>query len=195
MAEYLPVPLFKIYSHWEMTMDKDKTFADQLLSFYGMQTLPIEGGYYKQTYLSAETINKASLPARYAEQHPYGTAILYLYTTDADCFSALHRLPTDEIYHFYLGDPVEMLLLYPDGKCEKVILGQDILNRQTVQFTVPRGVWQGSHLLPGGQFALAGTTMAPGYVDADYEGGGRDELIRSYPQEAGLIRRLTRITG
>ena len=176
-------------------MDKHKTYADQLLGFYGMKPLPIEGGFYKQTYLSAEMINKRFLPERYTEEHPFGTAILYLYNTDADCFSALHRLPTDEIYHFYLGDPVEMLLLHPDGKSQKVILGQDILHQQLVQFTVPRGVWQGSHLLPGGQFALAGTTMAPGYMDGDYEGGVRDELISFYPEESELIRRLTRLGG
>ncbi len=176
-------------------MDGNKTLADQLLRFYDMKLLPVEGGFYKQTYRSAEMIGRGSLPERYAEERPYGTAILYLYTTDADCFSALHRLPTDEIYHFYLGDPVEMLLLYPDGKSEKIILGHNILNQQKVQFTVPRGVWQGSYLLPGGQFALAGTTMAPGYVDSDYEGGERDELIRSYPQVSESIRRLTRVGG
>jgi predicted cupin superfamily sugar epimerase len=65
-------------------------------------------------------------------------------------FSAIHRLPLDETYHFYMGDPVEMLLLYPDGHSERVILGHDVLNGQKVQFTVPRGVWQSSHLLLGG---------------------------------------------
>jgi predicted cupin superfamily sugar epimerase len=166
-----------------------------LIRFYGMKPLPIEGGFYTQTYRSPETIGKGVLPERYKEGRPYGTAILYLYNTEADCFSALHRLPTDEVYHFYLGNPVEMLLLYPNGKSERVILGQDILNQQKLQFAVPRGVWQGSHLLAGGQFALMGTTMAPGYVDSDYEGGEREELIRQYPHESDLIRFLTRLGG
>jgi len=173
-------------------MASDLTFAEQLIRFYGMIPLPVEGGFYRQTYRSSETIDKGFLPERYHEDRPYGTAIVYLYNTDADCFSALHRLPSDEVYHFYLGDPVEMLLLHPSGKTERVILGQDIFNQQKVQFAVPRGVWQGSHLLTGGQFALMGTTMAPGYTDSDYEGGQREELIRQYPQETGLIRLLTR---
>jgi len=171
------------------------TFAEQLIRFYGMKPLPIEGGFYTQTYRSPETISKGVLPERYQEERPYGTAILYLYNTDPDCFSALHRLPTDEVYHFYLGSPVEMLLLHPHGKSERVILGQDIFNQQKLQLVVPRGVWQGSHLLAGGPFALMGTTMAPGYVESDYEGGEREELIRQYPHEADLIRLLTRVGG
>jgi predicted cupin superfamily sugar epimerase len=174
-------------------MDDAANLAEQLMQFYEMKPLPIEGGYYVQTYRSLEWIGKESLPQRYGENRPYGTAILYLYNTDPNCFSALHRLPTDEVYHFYLGDPVEMLLLYPDGKSERVILGQDVFHGQRVQFVAPRGVWQGSHLIDGGRFALIGTTMAPGYIDADYVGGEREKLIREYPQEANLIRRLTRI--
>ena len=73
----------------------------------------------------------------------------------------MHQLKSDEIYHFYLGDPVEMLLLYPDGNCEKIILGQNILEDNHVQFVVPKGVWQGSRLLPGGNYALLGTTVSP----------------------------------
>ena len=104
----------------------------------------------------------------------------------------MHKLPTDEIYHFYLGDPVEMLLLYPEGRGERVILGPDFLDGQHVQFVVPHDVWQGSHLVPGGRFALLGTTMAPGYDDTDYTGGRREELAAQYLEHTELIRQLTR---
>ncbi|MDR3573609.1 MAG: cupin domain-containing protein [Anaerolineaceae bacterium] len=174
-----------------MTGEPDIT--DALMRFFGIQPLPIEGGFYTQTYQSPELIGRDALPERYQTDKPLGTAILYLYTTDPDCFSALHRLPTDEIYHFYLGDPVEMLLLYPDGHAQRVVLGQDVFNGQQVQFLAPKGVWQASHLIASGRYALAGTTMAPGYTDGDYEGGEREALIRQYPGEAELIRRLTRI--
>jgi len=167
-------------------------FAKELIHRFGMEVLPIEGGLFVQTYKSPETIAAEALPERYEFTKAFSTAILYLYTTDPDCFSAMHRLPTDEVYHFYLGDPVEMLLLYPDGKARHVILGQDIFAGQRVQFVAPRGVWQGSHLLPGGRFALIGTTMAPGYEDDDYEAGVRDELVALYPQEKNLITHLTR---
>ena len=166
--------------------------VDDLIQLYGFEPLPVEGGIFKQTYLATETILQAALPTRYTQAKPFGTAILYLLTPDANSFSALHKLPTDEIYHFYLGDPVEMLQLYPDGHSEKVILGQDILNGQRVQYVAPRDVWMGSRLLAGGKFALLGTTMAPGFTNDDYVGGERQALILQYPNEVALITQLTR---
>lgn len=166
--------------------------VDDLIRLYGFEPLPVEGGFFKQTYRAAETIPVSAMPERYSRDKPFGTAILYLLTPDEDSFSAMHWLLTDEIYHFYLGDPVEMLLLYPDRRSERVILGQDVLNGQKVQFVVPRGVWMGSHLLPGGRFALIGTTMAPGFTPDEYVGGEREALIAQYPWEAELIARLTR---
>lgn len=165
----------------------------QLIDIFELKPLPIEGGLYFQTYCSRETVSREDLPDRYPVQKPFGTAIVYLLTADPDSFSALHKLPTDEVYHFYLGDPVELLQLHPDGRSERIILGQDLLNGQKVQHIVPRDVWQGSHLLPGGQFALLGTTMAPGYTDEDYVGGDAETLIAAYPQQTDLIRQLTRL--
>ncbi len=188
MAELLQEQPFKE----EITLEEIDEFAQKLIRRYKMQELPVEGGLYVQTYKSLEIIPVEALPMRYKFPKAFGTAILYLLTTDPNCFSAMHRLPTDEVYHFYLGDPVEMLLLYSDGRSEHVILGQDVLVNQRVQFVAPRSVWQGSHLLSGGRFALIGTTMAPGYEDDDYEAGVRDALIARYPQEKELITRLTR---
>jgi len=173
-------------------MSRDPAFTERLRELFRMEPLPIEGGYFAQTYLSPDVFPPGCLPERYRGERPHGTAIVYLLDTDPDCFSALHRLPTDEVYHFYLGDPVRMLLLHPDGHSEKVLLGHDVLGGQRVQFTVPSGVWQGSQLAPGGEFALMGTTMAPGYADGDYEGGVRSDLLDRYPDEASLIRSLTR---
>jgi predicted cupin superfamily sugar epimerase len=170
----------------------DQAYIQKLIDHFKFEPLVVEGGRFKQTYKSAERLPENLLPAGCVGSHPMGTAILYFYTADPDSFSAVHKLPLDETYHFYFGDPVEMLLLYPEGKSERIILGQDVLNGQHVQFTVKRGIWQCSHLLPGGQYALAGTTMSPGYEDSDYEGGEREAMIRQYPQEAELIRVLTR---
>lgn len=167
--------------------------AKQLIEHLKLEPLPVEGGYFRQTYRSDETLARSALPARYPSERLFGTAIYYLLSDDPDCFSALHRLPTEEIYHFYLGDPVELLLLHPDGPSERVVLGPDIFGGQQVQFVVPRDVWQGSRLIPGGRWALLGTTMAPGYDPSDFEGGERDALIQLYPQEADLIRALTRV--
>jgi uncharacterized protein len=171
---------------------KAAKFIEFLLQRYHLAKLPFEGGVFFQGYQSAEMIPLAHLPARYTEAHPYGTAIFYLFTDALEGFSAMHFLPTDEVYHFYLGDPVEMLLLYPDGSTKVVILGQDIVAGQEIQFVVPAGVWQGSHLQPGGEYALMGTTMAPGYIDSDLILGKREELTALYPAQKHLIRELTR---
>jgi hypothetical protein len=170
------------------------SLAERLKQHFGMQPLTMEGGAFAETYRSAETFPADQLPARYPMEsaHAFGTAILYLLDSTPGCFSALHRLPTDEVFHFYLGDPVEMLLLSPDGSNQHVTLGPDIFSGQQVQFVVPAGVWQGSRLRPGGDYALLGTTMAPGFAPSDYEGGERDALLAQYPSEADLILALTR---
>jgi len=166
--------------------------AEQLIQHLGLEPLPVEGGWFRQTYLAEESIPADALPVRYDAPKPFGTAIYFLLTDERDCFSALHKLPTDEIYHFYLGDPVEMLLLHPDAHSEHVVLGSDVMHGQHAQFVAPRGVWQGSRLIAGGKFALMGTTMAPGFTPADFTAGEREELVRAYPDEAEMIRALTR---
>ena len=165
--------------------------ADRIIELLDLQPLPIEGGHFRQSYRSGESVSGDALPARYQRKKQLCSAIYYLLTSDPDSFSAMHRLPTDEIYHFYLGDPIEMLLLGPDGTTELVQLGPDLLSGHQVQFVVPRGVWQGSRLVSGGRFALLGTTMAPGYDEQDYVAGEPTELIRRYPDRAQLIRSLT----
>jgi predicted cupin superfamily sugar epimerase len=158
--------------------------VDDLIHLLKLKPLTLEGGLYRETYRSADCSAQGDKPA--------GSAIFYLLTAERDSFSALHRLPTDEIWHFYLGDPLQMTLLHPDGTATQVVLGQDLLAGQAVQFVVPRGVWQGTRLVDGGRWALVGTTMAPGYVTSDYEGGLREALQAQYPQAREEIGRLTR---
>src|SRR3990170_7895847 len=107
--------------------------ADQIIKLLGLEPLLEEGGLFRQTYRSAEQIPASAMPPRYGAPRRFATAIYYLLTDDPDSFSALHRLKTDEGYHFYLGDPVEMLLLRPDGSGDRVVLGQDLAAGQRVQ--------------------------------------------------------------
>jgi predicted cupin superfamily sugar epimerase len=165
------------------------TSADEIIKKLNLKPLPMEGGFYTETYRSPEKIPKTVLPNRYSSDKPFGTAIYYLLIPDTR--SALHRLPTDEIFHFYLGDPVIMLQLLQDGKSKKVTMGHDIEAGQRLQVIVPRGVWQGSILKEEGRFALLGTTMAPGFDSSDYEIGYRNDLIKRYPKHKDLIMRLT----
>ena len=154
-----------------------------------MKPLPHEGGYYVETYRCDEKISPTALPARYTGERNLSTAILYLLTPDM--FSALHRLRSDEIFHFYLGDPVTMLQLHSNGSSEVITLGQDIFNDQRVQVTVPKNSWQGCFLNEGGKFALMGTTIAPGFEFADFELAQREELLERYPGQRDLILKLT----
>jgi predicted cupin superfamily sugar epimerase len=103
----------------------------------------------------------------------------------------MHRLASDEVFHFYVGSPVRMLQLSPDGTGQALLLGADVLAGQQPQVVVPRGTWQGSFLEPGGDYALLGCTVAPGFDYADYEHGDRAALSAQYPVFADLIRRLT----
>ena len=159
------------------------TSPEKIIAALGMQPLPMEGGYFVESYRSAEKMPPG-------EARSLATAIYYLLTPDT--FSAMHRLRSDEVYHFYLGDPVEMLNLHPDGTAETITLGPDMLSGMRLQAVVPKGVWQGSRVIPGGRFALLGTTMAPGFDPADYEHGVRGELLKSFPDARDLITALTR---
>ena len=163
--------------------------AKQIIEALGMQPHLVEGGYFVEPYRSEELIPQVGLPERYSSERAFGTAIFYLLTPDT-C-SALHRLASDEIFHFYLGDPATMLQLHPDGSAEVITLGQNILEGQELQVVVPWGTWQGSFLNEGGQFALLGCTMGPGFEWADYEHASREHLLREYPDQRELIIRLT----
>lgn len=163
--------------------------ADQIRAILGLEPHPAEGGYFAETYRATETISGPALPERYGGSRAVATAIYYLLTPET--FSEMHRLASDEVFHFYLGDPVEMLQLHPDGRGEVVTLGSDILNGMRPQVVVPAGVWQGARLRPGGAFALLGTTVAPGFEYQDYTSGERDVLLEAYPAFANQIVALT----
>ena len=139
----------------------------------------MEGGFFRRTYTSAGSVEL--LRGRRAQ----GTAIYYL--LEAGTFSEMHVLASDEIFHFYLGDPVEMLQLYPDGSSAVLTLGADLAAGQQVQLVVPAGVWQGTRLVDGGKVALLGCTVTPGFDFADYRGGSYAELAAKWPAEAERI--------
>ncbi len=162
--------------------------AVDVMRMLGLEPHAGEGGYFRETYRSGGRIPASALPDAYRGDRAYGTAIYYLVTPES--FSTVHRVRGDEIFHFYLGDPVEMLRLYPDGSGEEFILGSDIAAGQFVQCLVPGGVWQGMRLVEGGEFALLGTTMSPGFEFEDFELGDRMFLTTKYPEFRGRIERF-----
>ena len=164
--------------------------ADEVKQLLRLTPLEMEGGYFRETYRSRWNIPPELLPEGIGGERSLGTAIYYMVTRES--FSTLHRLPGTEIFHFYLGDPVVMLQLHPDGEAKTVTLGFDLVVGHQPQVVVRGGVWQGCKLAPGGAWALMGTTMSPGFDYADYETGVREELIAQYPGAAGMIRQYLR---
>ncbi|KPK86392.1 MAG: hypothetical protein AMJ81_01380 [Phycisphaerae bacterium SM23_33] len=163
--------------------------AEEIRSCLGLKPLDREGGYFRETYRCEEGVAAQALPERYGGPRCFGTAIYYLLTPQS-C-SRLHRLKSDEVFHFLLGDPVTMLQLHHDRSSRTLTLGQDIAAGQRLQVVVSRGVWQGCFLNEPGRFALMGVTVAPGFDYADYEDGDRDALVGDYPDRRELIVRLT----
>ena len=158
--------------------------ANQIKKLLNLEPHPMEGGFYRRTYTSAGSVDSGR------GKRAQGTAIYYL--LEPGTFSEMHRLDSDEIFHFYLGDAVEMLLLYPDGGSVVRTLGPDLLAGQHVQLVVPAGVWQGTRLVGEGKVALLGCTVTPGFDFADYRNAGYKELAEKWPDVAERIKGLTR---
>ncbi|POX57256.1 cupin [Streptomyces sp. Ru71] len=158
--------------------------AADIAARYGLEPLPVEGGLFRRTWAGPPD----------AEGRPAGSAIIALLTSAEGDASALHRLPTDEVWHFYRGDPLELLLLAPDGTDRLVHLGGDGPDA-LVQTVVPAGTWMGARVVPGGAWSLFGTTMAPGFLPRDYDGAD-DETVAAlrarHPRHAARIQALYR---
>jgi hypothetical protein len=153
--------------------------------------LPSEGGYYIESFRSTIMIPKDSLALDFPGARCASTAIYFLLTRSD--FSAMHRVPGTEIFHLYMGGPVETTLLYEDGTGEVVTIGTSIESGDRPQLIVPEGVWQGSRLAPDNEgFALLGATITPGFEFDDYEHGVRAKLVKSHPKFSDEITKLTR---
>jgi len=152
--------------------------AEDIIEKLNLQPLPGEGGFYRQTWLSE-----------------HSSAIYFLLTPGSSGFSALHELSELEIYHFYAGDPVQ-LVLFPtadsSGDVQRIILGNRIDKGELPQYIVPTGTIQGSRLIDGGEWALLGTTMAPPYSQEIFQLSSRRILLERFPESRDSILALTR---
>ena len=166
--------------------------AQDIKRLLGLQLHPREGGWYRRTYEAQEFLDvDAFFSGRYSGKRRTGTAIYYLLETGT--FSEMHRLRSDEVFHFYAGDAVEMLQLRKGEEGKVVILGSDLERSQQPQVVVEREVWQGCRLVQGGRWALLGCTVNPGFEFEDYESGTREILCPEWPKFADMIMALTRV--
>ncbi len=161
----------------------------ELVNKLEMQNHP-EGGWYKETYRAAESIDKAALPSRFSGNRAFSTAIYFL--LPAGVFSAFHRIQSDECWHFYEGLPLFIHVIHPNGKLELIKLGRDLKNGESFQAVVPAGSWFAS--VPAGDegHSLTGCTVAPGFDFADFEMAEAEKLAAQFPPHEILIRALCR---
>jgi uncharacterized protein len=149
-----------------------------------------EGGYFRQTYRSGLSIAKQALPSGFSGARAVSTAIYFL--LEGENFSAFHRLPSDEMWHFYVGSELLVQVIAGDGQYSRIRLGNDPEVGQVLQAVVKAGCWFASGVAHRKSFALVGCTVAPGFDFADFEMAKRAELIQVYPQHRGLIEQFTR---
>jgi predicted cupin superfamily sugar epimerase len=148
-----------------------------------------EGGFFRETYRAGEGIASAHLPARFGGDRVFATAIYFL--LEGYQVSRLHRIRSDEVWHFHAGGPLTVYAIAPDGALTQAALGLDVEVGQTPQHVVPAGQWFGAALEAPDAYALVSCTVAPGFDFAELELAHRDALLARFPQHAALIERLT----
>lgn len=149
-----------------------------------------EGGWYSETYKSNEKIDRSALPERFTGSRVFSTAIYFL--LEENNFSAFHRIRSDECWHFYEGDPLQLFIIHPSGELETITLGKDIEKENRFQHVVPAGSWFASRPAPGSQFCFTGCTVAPGFEFEEFELADASILVKQYPQLKELIFSLCR---
>jgi predicted cupin superfamily sugar epimerase len=162
--------------------------ASYYVQAFNMQPHP-EGGYFAETYRAAETISKAALPDRFAGDRPFSTAIYFL--LESKDVSALHRIASDEVWHFYAGGTLEVFVITPSGELTTIRLGNNPKQGEVFQAVVPAGCWFGSAPAEGVDFSLVGCTVAPGFDFADFEMASRETLLTEFPQHRDVIKKLS----
>ncbi len=160
----------------------------QLIQRYNLQPHP-EGGWYKEVYRSKEIIEAKALPARYGGDRTFCTAIYFL--LEEGEMSAFHRIKSDECWHFYQGDPMQVYIIDKDGALTIIELGSEVEKGQLFQFVVPANTWFASKPSPGSTYCFVGCTVAPGFEFSDFDLADADVLSRQYPQHESVIRELS----
>jgi len=145
-------------------------------------------GSVRVSFVSTQSIAVGGLPAPFADGQPLGSALYFLVTPDAPV--RLHRIRNDQLYHYYLGDPLEVFLLHADGTAERIIVGPDLRNGQRVQLLIPGHTFHTARLIGRRHWFLGASTEWPGVVPADVEIGNLDELAGKYPAVAADLRAI-----
>jgi predicted cupin superfamily sugar epimerase len=160
-----------------------------LVEKFGMKPHP-EGGWYAETYRSSETIQQSALPVRFPGDRCFSTAIYFL--LPAGVYSAFHRIRSDECWHFYEGEPLNIYVIDENGNLSVIKLGKNINEGERYQAIVPAGCWFASMPATNEGFSFVGCTVSPGFDFEDFELANRKELAGLFPQHEAIINRLCR---
>ena len=150
----------------------------------------VEGGYFKETYRSFESIDKHALPERFSDDRSFCTAIYFLLHNND--FSAFHRIKQDELWHFYIGGTLIVHIINQQGNYYQIKLGMNLDVGEVFQAMVSYDSWFGANLQTPDSFALVGCTVSPGFDFADLEIAKRDVLVNLFPEHRQIIEQLTR---
>ncbi len=147
-----------------------------------------EGGYFRELYRSDESISQGDLPGRYTGDRSFSTAIYFMLTHED--VSKFHRIKSDELWHFYAGDPLDVYLINENGLLEIRKLGINFSANESPQIIIPKNHWFGAKTT-GDSYSLLGCTVAPGFDFEDFELAKREELIREFPDLKETIIQFT----
>jgi len=156
--------------------------VEDIISRYDLKPHP-EGGFYKEVYRSTGVIKAEGFP----NERNFSTSIYYLLTKGT--VSKIHKIKSDEIFHFYSGGPLVVVQIDGHGVLKKHTLGTDINSGQLFQHVIKAGDWFGAY--PESEYSLVGCTVAPGFDFRDFKMANRDELLKLYPKHEDIIKRLT----
>jgi predicted cupin superfamily sugar epimerase len=145
-------------------------------------------GFVRVTFVSSHPVAKGGLQPPFADGRPLGSALYFLVTAGAPVRP--HRIRNDQLYHYYLGDPLEVFLMHADGSTERVVVGPDLRAGQRVQLLIPGDTFHTARLLGRKRWFLGASTEWPGVVPADVEIGNPEELARRYPSIAEDLREI-----
>lgn len=162
--------------------------ASYYVDKFAMQPHP-EGGYFAETYRSAELIPEVGLPDRFGGARSFCTAIYFL--LESHHISALHRIASDEVWHFYAGGALDIFVITPTGELALIRLGNKPEEGDVFQAVVPAGCWFGSKPALGTDFSLVGCTVAPGFDFTDFEMASQEALVQEFPQHREVIGMLS----
>ena len=145
-------------------------------------------GFVKLTFISAQTLAAGALPAPFAQSRPAGSALYFMVTPEAPV--RLHRIMNDQLYHYYLGDPLELFLLHADGNSERILVGPDIAAGHHVQFLIPGGTFHTARLAGQKRWFLGASTEWPGVIPDDVQIGDVEAMAVKYPALAKELRAI-----